>query len=332
MNLDNQLVKKKISENSPVLLIAFLRPKSTIETLTKLQMLGVSEFYIAIDGARNSEEKKLVASSVAQIKSYCDSMGIEAKFKVSPSNLGIALSVVTALDWVFETSDTIIVFEDDLVFSNDFVDYCNYFLQTLKENNQVNMISGNNFFPEFQSKNSPLWTNYPLIWGWATWKNRWIEIRKIYMEQPGTQHLYFRDPSLAFFYTGYHRALTGRIDSWALPLAYQQYSQGKLTLIPPVNLVSNIGTDNQAIHTFESAWHMHHATNDYPGVYLDPIEPISAEIIETNKRIENYVFKISLNHLFSPVLSILFDRFRFAKPKVQIWKRLKELQLNPRKI
>jgi len=52
-----------------------------------------------------------------------------------------------------------------------------------------------------------------------------------------------------FWNIGAWKARTRLIDSWAIPFAQNFHKQGYLSILPPQNLVSNIGIDEFAAHT-----------------------------------------------------------------------------------
>jgi hypothetical protein len=61
-------------------------------------------------------------------------------------------------------------------------------------------------------------------------------------------------PERWFWQIGTRRCLNGIKDAWDIPLASYQLSAGRLTVLPPVNLVSNRGADDYAGNTYIDEW------------------------------------------------------------------------------
>ena len=99
----------------------------------------------------------------------------------------------------------------------------------------------------------------PLIWGWATWKDRWeqydygkpkINLFNLYRDLKNFKWLE-RLILIRYFYrlNNYKK-----LNTWDINLFYTMIILGKNCIIPKENLVKNIGFDNQATHTKETTF------------------------------------------------------------------------------
>jgi hypothetical protein len=118
------------------------------------------------------------------------------------------------------------------------------------------MISGDNFqFGRRRTDYSYYFSRFTHIWGWATWRRSWQlydhgmalwpELRDggwlldVLGDKSATR--YWRQ----IFDDTYH----GRNSSWAYRWTYTAWVNSALTVLPMVNLVSNIGFGGLATHT-----------------------------------------------------------------------------------
>ena len=71
-----------------------------------------------------------------------------------------------------------IILEDDCIPNSTFFKYCDDLLTKYKNENNVWIISGDNGGPILRDQYfldyDYTFSRVPLIWGWATWKDRWL--------------------------------------------------------------------------------------------------------------------------------------------------------------
>ena len=135
-----------------------------------------------------------------------------------------------------------------------------------------------------------------------------------------------------YWKTGFERASSGKLDSWAAPLAAIQHSLGRYSVLPPSNLVSNVGHDSFDTHTLAIASHMNLDFNLGTNSSQLSIADRSSVSLEIDKAIERDVYKISGRNSFSYFGMKFFDWLRFPrnKRKFDLAKRLSMCELvNP---
>ena len=99
-------------------------------------------------------------------------------FFISEHNLGLAASIIAGVSKIFEIADEVIVLEDDLIVTSNFLSFMNQALTRFQLDKKVFSISGYSF-----NISGSKTTNYDAYflnrgwsWGWATWKDRWKDI------------------------------------------------------------------------------------------------------------------------------------------------------------
>lgn len=278
----------------PCLVIAFSRLEGIQRLLGSINPAEIEVIYIAIDGPTSTEIEDTQTQIVRLLDSYCTSNSIRLEVWKRDSNLGVAAAIISALDWFFSHEDFGIILEDDLIIHEDFIEFVLENQFQLK-NDEVLLISGDQFDQINQLKRDKNWTNYPLIWGWATSKRKWEEMRHgiLHAKPP-----LFRRPLSKvenFWRVGTLRVRSREIDTWDIPLVYFMLQNRKLCLTPNKNLISNLGNDQFASHTGSDTFPL-----NLPTEKLDASDVVTAPKINGirnyNLFLEKNVFKIRTKH------------------------------------
>jgi GR25 family glycosyltransferase involved in LPS biosynthesis len=221
--------------------------------------------------------------------------------------------VITAIDWFFSKVKEGIILEDDLYFNENFIDFASDALDYFQDDSDTWLISGNNFDPKISEFETNSWSTYPLIWGWATWKSKWEVMRAELLSGESLSQIPASRKVRSFWRTAYERAMTGKTDSWAAPLAAVQHSNSKFTVVPKYNLVSNIGNDESAIHTAEGSAHMNLVIPIQKIQFQFSFQNRKEEADKTDAFLEKYVYKITWANNFSQLALRVFDWLRFPR-------------------
>ena len=138
--------------------------------------------------------------------------------------------------------------EDDCLPHPDFFPFCQAMLETYPDDERVAMVSGTNYLLQTGVPESYLFSRYFAIWGWATWRRAW---KKYDVNMPAWQSLkengyldYYYPASYVarHFRRSFAAASRGDIDTWDLQWAFCCLFNNSLSIVPRVNLISNIGT------------------------------------------------------------------------------------------
>jgi hypothetical protein len=314
----------KLSE-LPVLIICYARTSNVIALINQLQNLGIRNIFIAIDGAKSKNAENAQLELIKYLKSpeirFHDCIRIWKRNK----NLGIAVSVITAIDWFFSQVEYGAILEDDLVPEDSFFTYLHHFLKLFKPNSSITLISGNKAQALNCHSGDLCLTNYPQTWGWGTWRDRWLEIRfSAYSRDKKCN--FSLSPVRNFWCYGTKRVLVGKVDTWDIPLAHFMYKNKKTSVLPPVNLVSNFGNDIFASHTLEQDDLLHQDTTRISEMPMVNIEVMLKGINIINRLLEIWVFGIKRRHAFLPFYSIFNFRRGFLMLG-SLEKRLSEVSI-----
>jgi hypothetical protein len=215
-----------------------------------------AKVFFAVDGPRPGKADE--ADRVQQVRDLIGGMnwGCEVRTLFRDANLGCKLAVSQAISWFFSEVEAGIVLEDDCVAHPSFFPFAGELLQRYREDERIAMISGDNFqHGSRRTDYSYYFSRYTHIWGWATWRRAW----RLYdhamsawpeMRAGGWLMDILGERKAAAYWTGIFDATHGeRNTSWAYRWTFSAWSHSALTILPNVNLVSNIGFGEQATHT-----------------------------------------------------------------------------------
>lgn len=287
----------------PCLVIAFSRLEGIERLLNSINPAEIEVLYVAIDGPTSPEVEATQKQIVRLVDSYCASNSIHLVVWQREENLGVAVSIITALDWFFSHEDFGVILEDDLIVGKDFIKFALENKSRL-ENDEVLLISGDQFVQNTQVAIDRYWTTYPLIWGWASSQKKWEEMKHgIVHAKPSL----FRRPLNRienFWRVGTLRVRSRELDTWDIPLVYYMLQNHKLCLTPNKNLISNLGNDRFASHTEVDAFPL-----NLPTERLDDSDVVTSpknnEVRNYNHFLEKKVFRIRARHAFLYIYFLL---------------------------
>ncbi|MBM4863208.1 glycosyltransferase [Vibrio parahaemolyticus] len=238
---------------APVVVFAFNRPDNVFSLLNSLIRCDGSKYtevYIYIDGHRELSEQKVVHRTYSICLEYLNYFK-SVKIIRRNENLGLAKSLKSGISDVLELHEKIIVLEDDLVLSKDFLSYMNQALNFYECDKRVGSISG--FTTELIG--SSQYDNYfhprPCSWGWATWKDRWESCDWDYIPSDFNQKLRLKLSAYKAgqdVYRMYQNQLKGKINSWAIIWTVNHLLNSLYVVYPYKSKVKNVGFGEDATH------------------------------------------------------------------------------------
>lgn len=260
---------------------AYNRPEHLKDCLTSLDLndgLKSLDIHLFIDGpvnkeAEHSSEAVLrIANEFAQYHSNCT-------ISFSQVNLGLRKSVISALSTLFSKYEAVIVVEDDLVVSRDFIPFMIRALEAFANDMNVGSISG------FSEARFPFFVKSDLIasrrqscWGWATWSNRWNSID--WIDSKGNTSEYLANVKLLSSIGWdlkqiYKAQIAGSISSWAINFDLHAARNQWRSIQPRRTLVQNNGMDGSGTHFT---------------LRTKNIKSSIVGMLSGNKRVDSYVF------------------------------------------
>lgn len=245
-----------MTDYAPICLFTYNRlneTKQTILALKKNNLARKSDLIIFSDGPKKESD----ATSILRVRNYLETVNgfRDVKIYKSSSNNGLAKSIVSGVSKVLKNYDNVIVLEDDLATSSNFLDFMNQGLNFYRNHPKVYSISGYTMsLKGLSSINKDFYTGVRASsWGWATWDYIW---RDIDWEVNDFESFISNRKKRKDFNKGgsdmasmLKRAVQGRISSWAIVFCYHQWKHGKLTVFPKISKVENIGFSLEASNT-----------------------------------------------------------------------------------
>jgi hypothetical protein len=243
--------------HSPILFLVFNRPEPTRRTFEAIRAARPPRLYVAADGPRagrageaeRCEETRRIATAI--------DWPCQLTTLLRTGNLGCKQAVSQAIDWFFEQEEAGIILEDDCLPDQSFFGFCDEMLAHYAAEPRVALISGDNFqFGRRRSASSYYFSRYAHIWGWASWRRVWRQYDRDAAQWPkfrsenGLQRVFGNRTTEIQHWTRIFDALhAGQIDTWDYQVNLMLWTRGMLSILPEVNLVSNIGFGMDATHT-----------------------------------------------------------------------------------
>lgn len=286
------------SLKTPVLLIIFNRMDTTEQVFESIRQARPERLYIAADGPRpDVEDDKISCLHTRTIIERIDwPCRLTTLFR--DENLGTKYGIIAALDWFFELEEEGIILEHDCLPGADFFNFCSETLAHYRHDSRIMHISGCNLqFGRMRGDASFYFSAISSIWGWASWRRVWklynAEMPSFlkFVEQDQIINI-FPDRKTADWVTDMAmNVYEKRILTWDYPLCYAIGINNGLCITPNVNLVSNIGFGDKAIHTRDSS----HAHANIPTVAM--LEITYPEFLIPNKQADLYQLALTIDNI-----------------------------------
>lgn len=242
--------------NTPVAFLIYKRPEKTKRVFDVIRQVKPPTLLIVADGPQVSRpgerEKCAAARAVIEQVDWC----CEVIKNFSDGNMGCRQRVSSGLSWVFSIAEEAIIIEDDCLPHPTFFRFCEELLERYRYDDRVMMISGHNRSGEWKSDiQSYHFSNYGNIWGWSSWRRAWkyfdvdmelwskADIRNKIKDVICDEERYKKERE------NFDRTYLGEIDTWDIQWIFARLLQSGLSIVPSLNLVSNIGLDDEATHT-----------------------------------------------------------------------------------
>jgi hypothetical protein len=254
---DNYFVVDYKSLNTAVLFLIFNRLETTKQVFESIKQAKPPRLYIAADGARDSIDGEL--QKVRLVRDYVISnidWNCEVKTLFREHNLGCKLAVSGAIDWFFENEEMGIILEDDCLPSPSFFIFCEKLLIKYKSDMRVWHIGGSNFQNGVKRGDGDFYfSKYNHIWGWASWADRWknydvsLKGLEAFISSNVMQTVFIDSKFQKKWISSFEDVKNGKIDTWDFQWQYTVWANNGLSILPNVNMISNIGFGIDATHT-----------------------------------------------------------------------------------
>jgi hypothetical protein len=239
---------------APIALFVYNRPdhtRKTIEALSRNELALQSRLIVFSDGPRDKKD----AIQVEQVRDYINTVKGFESISIIPSisNKGLANSIISGVTMVLSEYDRVVVLEDDMVTSPQFLRYMNNSLEFYENDEDVISIHGyiypvNVLLPDY------FFLKGADCWGWATWSRGWKifqpDGKKLLEELERRNLLKEFDFEGSYPFTKMLREqIAGKNNSWAIRWYASAFLHEKFTLYPGKSYVQNIGNDASGTHS-----------------------------------------------------------------------------------
>jgi len=243
---------------SPIALFVYNRPGHTQQTLDALSanfFANESELFIYSDAPKNQEAVESVQAVRSLLKTV---QGFKSVTVIKrEKNWGLADSIIDGVTSIVNQYGKVIVLEDDIVTSQNFLQFMNKALAYYENEKNVWHISGWNCLSEtYGLDDAFLWRTLD-CWGWATWKDRWQyfekDVDKLIKTFPKKEIYKFNIHNCENIWGQVLANKAGTINTWAVFWYAKIFLNKGLCLNPTVSFVRNIGFDGTGVHCDKSS-------------------------------------------------------------------------------
>lgn len=260
---------------APIVLFVYNRPWHTLKTLESLyenELANCSTLYVFADGPKDKSSSQQIKDiektrSVVKQKQWCKDVVIVERNE----NIGLSNSVINGVSEIVNKHGKIIVLEDDLVLSRNFLKYMNEALNLYLNHNNIYSINAY-MFPINFDNNCTFLLPYISSWGWATWKNKWDyfdqNISTEDINAINNNQVLKRRFNLENY--DYAHMLKYSTNSWAIKWYYSVFIKHGLNVFPTMTMVKNIGFDGSGTNCpIDEQTNKNFSFNNYVNIEAD---------------------------------------------------------------
>ena len=314
--------------DKPILIIVYNRPGLTRQVLQAIKKVKPNRLYVCADGPKPDNDIDL--ANCTAVRNIFESIPwpCEVKRLFHPRNLGVALSPRKGLSWFFQEEEEGIILEDDCVPGLDFFPFCEQLLEKYRNNSKIFTINGGNLGYKNESGDSYTFSRFMNMTGWATWRRTaqsidydlkgWQQTKRPYLSLYKMLRNDNTDIDINWWrYWKYRFDRTiahNNVRWWDYHWIFNQLYNKQYSIVPAMNLVTNIGFGDQASNTFEP-------TNPAGNIPIQKLQfPLSHPIKLKADRVyeENFLKKIwCYHHRISPIMWLRIRVKSFLSSKLK---------------
>lgn len=251
--------------NTPILLITFNRPNHVRRVLTEILKAEPQDLYVCQDGAREGNENdRIKCQEVRDVINELTSPYAVAHPTFTlhtlyqPTNLGCGPGPAAGITWFFENVKQGIVMEDDCLPHPDFFGYCEELLARYKDNELVKFINATLYDDSWHCNNSYGFSHYMITGAWAAWRETWkgfdLDLHNM-NARAFRKHVHKLTDNYDEADWWYAKVLeiqhdTNKKSYWDFQMQIHLFNTSTITIHPAVNLITNIGFDEEGTHTW----------------------------------------------------------------------------------
>jgi hypothetical protein len=241
---------------APIVLFCYKRLDTLIQTVEALQknyLAAESDLIIFSDAAKNDLDIHQVNAVREYIKNITGFRTLV--IHCANANKGLATSIIDGVSLVLNDHEFVIVLEDDLVTTPNFLNYMNQALDFYKNDIKVFSLSGYTLnLPSLKSLDKDFYFGVRASsWGWGIWQDRWLSIN---WELDDYDIFIKNSKAVKDFQKGgsdmprmLRNQYKGKIDSWAIRFCFHQFKYNLFTVFPKISKLESVGFSKSSTHT-----------------------------------------------------------------------------------
>ncbi|WP_319587446.1 glycosyltransferase [uncultured Desulfobulbus sp.] len=243
-----------MEKKTPLAFFAYNRPthtKRALEALTNCSRFDEVEIYIYSDGPISGDASSGVHETRKVLRDWAETY--KSNLIEQSQNLGLAKAIVNGVSELCARYGRVIVVEDDLVVSPDFLHYMIETLDHYEKDENVMQVGGCTISAPRELTADVFLLPVTTTWGWATWQRSWQHFSWQPEHLEAARHdsdwkkLFDLNGTCAFTSMLEDR-LAGKNNSWGILWWYVVSRRRGLVAYPAQSLVWNGGFDGTGIH------------------------------------------------------------------------------------
>jgi len=238
----------------PLAFFAYNRPAHAaraLEALAACHRRDDFDFYFFSDGPRSAEAE----TSVAEVRRVlaANAERFSAQVVEQPVNLGLAKSIVGGVSRLCESHGRVVVLEDDLMVSPDFLHFMASALDHYEGSPEVMQVGAYTIAPPENPETDAFLLPVTTTWGWGTWARAWEKFSWMPEGWPAARGdaawlSRFQINGAGNYVSMLEDRLAGRNDSWGILWWYAVSRKKGQVVYPRQSLVWNGGFDGSGVH------------------------------------------------------------------------------------
>jgi hypothetical protein len=247
------------SFRTPLALFVYNRPAHTrraLEAISRMRRLDEVELTIFCDAPKHAGHAAAVGEvrAIARAFAAAQGAGVAVNLVERDENHGLARSIAGSVSALTQAHGRVIVLEDDLVPTPDFLAFMLDGLARYQDAPEVLQISGCLLPGALPAREDAFFLPLTTTWGWATWARAWERFQPV---TAGDRAALDADAGLRHRFTAEGRVdyvamlddrLAGKNDSWGILWWHAVARAGGLVLYPRESLIWNGGFDASGVH------------------------------------------------------------------------------------
>jgi hypothetical protein len=237
---------------SPICLFTYKRLEhfeKSIESLRQNYLAKYSDLYICSNAAIYNDDIK----TVNDIRKFASGIGGFANVTLIKNeiNKGQEETFLKNITNILNTYKKIIVLEEDMVTTKNFLNYMNDALDHYEGAKRINSIAG--YTLPIENKLFDYTDTYFIqrscSWGWATWVDRWLLMKWTITKGDLHKINWFKFNSAGYDkYNMLSEVVNQKLNAWDIKTDYTMYINDLFTVYPKKSFLWNIGMDGSGEH------------------------------------------------------------------------------------